>query len=147
MITSLLITIPLSGSNPRTQCACFDPPLQTASSPRSLHLRKGKAASGLLSLGISLNLSLSKMRCSLKHSVKPSLSGTRQKQVCKGPEITVLFLLQGKWLLVNIFGVPPLPPPCSPGTMSFPLCLAGQQGTITSTPIRVNPSLPSRLFH
>ena len=70
-------------------------------------------------LGITLSLSLSKTRHSLKHSLKPRLSGTRQKQVCKGLEITVLFLLQEKWLLVTIFGAPPLPPPCSPETLSF----------------------------
>lgn len=70
-------------------------------------------------LEITLSLSLFKTRHPLKRSLKPRLSGTRQKQVCKGLEITVFFLLQEKWLLVNISGAPPLPPPCSPETLSF----------------------------
>lgn len=92
----------------RKQCACLYPHLQTASSPNRLHLLKGKAVSVLLPLEISLNLSLSRTRHSLKHSRKPWIPGTRQKQVYKGAETTALFLLQKEWLLMNLFGVPSL---------------------------------------
>lgn len=98
MITSLLITIPLSGSSMRKQCACLYPHRQTASSPNSPHLPKGKVVSALLSLEISLNLCLSKTRTVFKAIVK-ALSLAQDINRCAEPLSSPRGVALGEYVL------------------------------------------------